>query len=218
MTRPIPTTSEELLMAYAAGRLNTMESLLAATLLSVNAAARQQLALYEAQGGHVLDEEEPSDLCHSCLESVLQRIDDQPVRAVPTPCPDMPGVPEPLCTLLRECMTPDSLCWKAVSPGMECLPLTVDCAGPQQLFLMKLAPHESAPSHRHDGTEITLVLEGYYTDTLGRHEAGSMCIITDNRIAHSPRAGDKGCLCLVLTAQPLRYRVIRQRFFTIFRR
>ncbi len=66
---------------------------------------------------------------------------------------------------------------------------------------MRLAPHGSVPAHRHRGPEITLVVDGSFSDCLGTHARGDVVIVNAENLVHSPTAGPEGCVCLVLLTQ-----------------
>ncbi len=208
MTNRFNQSLEELLMGYAAGQLTTQESFLVASLLTVDARAREQVALYEACAGHLLEKEEGSDVCVSCLEGVFSSIDGSlsssfsPVETGFFKDPSFQCIPSSLHCLLQDCIDMQRSVWSdfaEVSEGKMNLHFVVPCTSSCELFFMRLPPHESAPLHRHDGTEVTLVLEGSYTDALGQHQVGDVVIFNAPDLAHAPQAGDQGCFCLVLS-------------------
>jgi putative transcriptional regulator len=65
--------------------------------------------------------------------------------------------------------------------------------------------------HTHGGRELTYVLDGAFTDTTGRFEAGDF-VETDESVEHAPRATSEGaCVCLISSDTPmqLKYRPAR---------
>lgn len=58
--------------------------------------------------------------------------------------------------------------WKRTPlPGVRVLPVAEEAGGANK-FMVRFAPGIRFPRHRHVGSEALLVLEGSYTDTLGR--------------------------------------------------
>jgi putative transcriptional regulator len=195
---------DQLLLGYAAGRLGTAESLVVAALLALNADARRAVEKFEAMGGRVIEEEDPADVCTSCLEEVLRRI----AGSGPSPAPVRPSVcddlPEPLRSLISSCAEEIELeRWRHARGGARTRRLRANTE--RGLHVLEMPPGCAVPPHSHAGVEITLVLEGAYSDALGVHRKGDIAIVADERLVHSPTAGPEGCVCLVLTEGPLRF-------------
>lgn len=214
---------EALLLEYASGTLGAAESLVVAAHVALNPAARKKVSAFETIGGEALRETSPADLCAACLEKVLQEIEqtpaeNRPERAVPSWIKET-GVPKALYGLIHALCQEDAPCWSRVSRGVEKmdLPLKELCAARGVLRLMRLTPGEATPRHAHTGREITLVLEGGYTDELGHYRKGDVSIVSGRHTAHSPKADPEGCLCLTLTEAPLHFDDLFARFANIFR-
>jgi putative transcriptional regulator len=192
---------DRMLLDYAAGVLCPEDSLLVAALLALDGRARAAVARYETLGGRVIEDERPASV--RCLEAVMRGIDAPPA---PSAEPARPRVPPALAALLGGCVRDDAACWSAACTGVERIEVKVcTVSAPRRnLFLLRLAPHAAMVPHAHAGPEITLVLEGEYDDGFGRYRRGDVAVIADDRIAHSPRAGADGCLCLVMAHGPLR--------------
>jgi putative transcriptional regulator len=72
------------------------------------------------------------------------------------------------------------------------------------LRLLRLAPGFTAPRHTHLGSEVTLVLQGEFSDHQGRYRRGDVCF-ADPSVDHRPSVGGEAvCLCLVYQEGPLR--------------
>ncbi len=220
-------TTETLLMRYAAGVLPPYESMLMAAYLTVSEDARQRMASFEAAGGRMIENVEPVSVTQTCLNNILAMTQPQqrPCDETKGPCPD--ALQDSDCTipkLLRKLV--DAHCpqqkldWEHVTPGIAKIDITLCRSEPRsrRLRLLRLAPHQTTPTHYHFGTEITLVLEGGYSDETGHYRRGDMVIVTDPALHHSPRAMDSGCTCLTLTEAPLRFDNMFVQLFNIFRR
>lgn len=190
---------DRLLLAYATGGLCPEEALAVAALLALDARARRLVATYEALGGRVLEEERPADV--RCLDAVMKKI-----GCTAEARPAAPRMPEPLSSLLHGCARDDAACWQEAKKGFARIEVQVrvPAGGRHSVFLMRLSPHAAVPQHSHSGPEITVVLEGDYSDGFGHYGRGDVAVITDSEVPHSPRAGAAGCLCLVVTQGPWR--------------
>lgn len=204
---------EMLLMQYAAGSLSPYEALIVAAHLSLKPEAKKKVSAYERVGGELMRNETPASLSRDCLDKVLGRIGscgESPAvggraqREMPTDAP----LPEPVRQLLSGACMEDARCWTKLSPGVMKIELRVCSSEParRKLRLVRMAPLQQTPLHAHAGREITLVLEGGFTDVSGHYTKGDIIVINDPRFAHSPRADETGCLALSLTEAPLRFR------------
>lgn len=204
-----------LFMNYAAGRLCPQESLLVAAAMSLNPEARRRVEQFEALGAAMICEETPAALSQDCLDGVMKKIEarapetvyaEQPKTSeLPPAGLNIPGVVFALiaaaCETRRKSL--DSLA-RDRKTFLE-LHMTPREPALKRLHLMRLKPRQETPRHRHIGREITLVLQGSFTDGLGRYRQGEILLIDDARIEHQPRAEDEGCVCLTLTEAPLRF-------------
>lgn len=210
-----------LLMNYAAGSLTPQESLLVAAHITLNAEARRKVSRYEALGGKLMCEAEPAELHDECLNATLSRIDktapaSQQQKAACNTASDL-RIPEAVYALISSFCLSDRRDWSTVTRGFSKMDLRL-CPMPTQkrLRLVKMDPGASAPRHSHPGTEVTVVLQGSYTDHTGRYNKGDIVIITDPRLIHQPVASEDGCVCLTLTEAPLRFQDPFQRFMNAF--
>ena len=70
--------------------------------------------------------------------------------------------------------------------------------------LLRIQPGAAVPQHSHEGTELTLVLTGSFSDATGTFARGDLAI-TDSSVDHRPIAGEgEPCLCLTVVDAPLR--------------
>ena len=206
---------EHMLMAYAAGGLPAQESLMVAALTALNPAARNKVKHYEALAGRMICEQEQAKVTDDCLAKLMGRIDapkaETPppaVRAVEPPAQKQNdlGIPLAIQALISGFCMNDRRCWDKMSRGFSKMEIRI-CRTPtrKRLRLMRLLPGQATPAHAHRGIEITLVLEGSYTDSTGTFNRGDIVILTDPRFIHQPKAGAAGCVCLTLTEAPLRF-------------
>ena len=192
--------SEELLLDHAAGALAEASALLVATHLALCPRCRADLAALEAAGAGLLEVDETGVFDEALLERTLAKLDGQ------EPAPK-PGVqefawpPRPLRDYLPDRL--DALPWRMRLPGVHGCPLDGVAGG--KVEMLRIQPGRAVPNHTHRGVEMTLVLEGGYTDELGHFARGDVCI-ADETITHRPHA-DSGpdCICLTVTDGVLRF-------------
>ena len=77
-------------------------------------------------------------------------------------------------------------------------------AGEAEAVLYWINPGRVMPSHTHDGSEVTLVLRGGFSDPTGHYRRGDIAI-ADSDLDHHPRADeDEDCICFAVIDAPLR--------------
>ncbi len=210
MTVPTHHPGDTLLIDYAGGALGEAASLIVATHLALCPCCRLNVAEMEAVGGALLETIEPEAVDPACLETVLARLDDlPPLPRQPKPKPvcrqsEVPLLPEPLRHYVGSDLS--RLPWKRLMRGMDCYDIPLGCGaeGRGKARLMRLASGVGPPHHTHRGIELTLVLDGGFTDDLGQFARGDLSV-ADESVHHRPVADEEGCLCLAVTDAPLRF-------------
>ena len=91
----------------------------------------------------------------------------------------------------------DRIPWKLLAEGVWEHRLALSPGAEGDLRLIKLAPGRKLPMHGHGESELTLVLDGAFSDATGEYRCGDVQDL-DSETEHQP-AGDKaaGCICLV---------------------
>ena len=71
--------------------------------------------------------------------------------------------------------------------------------------LLYIPPGQAVPDHGHNGLELTLVLQGSFSDETGRFGVGDV-EVADEDLEHTPVAdGGPPCICLAATDMPLKF-------------
>ncbi len=66
-------------------------------------------------------------------------------------------------------------------------------------YLLRLEPGEKAPRHSHGRRDVTVVLQGAFSDQYGQYERGDISF-AEPGLRHTPEAiGDETCVCLIAT-------------------
>jgi putative transcriptional regulator len=184
---------------YAAGRLSPPLHCLVAAHLVIKPENRGFVSAMEALCGKAL-EELPAPRPVSDRDAKLAAIFDDkpaPLTRAPVHCPI---VPAPLANLLGKPVT--DVPWRTRLPGIREFELkgVSDC----EAKLYWIRPGRVMPSHTHDGSEVTLVLRGGFSDPTGHYRRGDIAI-ADADLDHHPRADDdEDCICFAVIDAPLR--------------
>lgn len=196
--------SEATLVAYAAGNLWEAARRVVQGHLDLCEHCRAGFDLAEAVGGALLDGLPPTPLAPGALDRVSESLRgdvDHSARPAMRPAPAAPGEAEP--TPAPHGLRDVRLRWLA--PGVR---HAVLLRGPEigTLRLLRVKPGTALPRHAHRGAELTLVLEGAFSDETGRHGPGDL-VEVEGDASHGPVAeGPADCVCLIATEGRLRFR------------
>jgi putative transcriptional regulator len=192
--------SDALLMGYAAGSLPEAFSLVVATHVSLCDDCRAQLAAFEAVGGAVNEEEDApmsQDALENCLARLSQAAAGEPAR------PSRRGIlPGPLAAYVGGDIS--AVKWKTLGSGVR--QAILPTAQGSSARLLYIPAGKAVPGHGHRGLELTLVLQGAFSDADGRYGVGDVEIASE-AVEHTPMA-EMGldCICLAATDAPLKFR------------
>lgn len=197
--------SDELLMEYAAGALAEPIAVLVATHMALCPQCRSRVETYEAVGGAMFEDLDGDPTDASMLENVLARLDDEEPEPVLPVRPQDPAtvdvrVPNPLRSYLGGGL--DDLKWKSRGSLDEVRILPEYAGTTSRLF--RIPAGAAMPQHTHDGTELTLVLTGGFTDRNGHYLRGDVAA-ADPTVDHRPIAdAGEDCFCFAVNDAPLR--------------
>jgi putative transcriptional regulator len=192
--------AEELLIAYAGGAADEGISLVIATHLALCPMCRRTVASAEAAGGALLSEMAPAPLGNAALNNVMSRLDEQ-VKQGAVSAPKSVIFPEPLRSYLGGDL--QNVKWVSITKGISMKP--VFRHGATRVQLIRSLPGAGVGIHSHRGEELTLVLEGGFTDTTGHYLRGDLQT-ADPSLTHRPMADEGGpCISLAVTGARLRF-------------
>jgi putative transcriptional regulator len=199
--------SEQLLMGYAAGQLPEAFSLIVATHVSMCDECRARLASHDAVGGALIEEIEEIAMGEAALAAALARLDGLPQVTERAPRAKAGNLPAPLADYVGGDLS--AVRWKRVAGGVKqaILPTARDASA----RLLYIPAGMAVPDHGHKGMELTLVLQGAFSDQNDRFGPGDL-EIADESMEHTPVALEgEACICLAVTDAPLRFRGILPR-------
>lgn len=191
-------TPDAMLAAYAAGTLPHPFAVVVASHVSLCPQCRAALEAHQHVGGVVLEETESVAVSTGLKNDILSQLD---APYTPEPVYDRAGIfPGPVI----EAMKNRAPRWKKLGMGVRQDILTSSENG--SVRLLYIPPGQAVPDHSHNGLELTLVLQGSFSDETGRFGVGDL-EVADEALEHTPTA-DKGeaCICLAATDARLRFR------------
>lgn len=208
-----------LLLDYVTGALDRPLEILVETHISLNSQSAKQLRMLMQLGGVLLEECEPVSLSEGALDAVMQEISeledtDTQNQAYATSTQDnivsftppsnatsTTHLPRPLADYI-----PDLSCdksWRRISKGLSQCRITFN-GTEVEANIYRIAPGTAIPVHSHEGTEVTLVLAGGFTDETGAFGPGDIAI-QETGATHKPVADDDGeCIVFAINEGNIR--------------
>ncbi len=206
---------DSLLAAYVAGTLAEPARLLVRSHLDLSADNREFVRDLESAGGRMLEEIDPLPVAdRDAMLAAIMALPADPVDADAPRAPRKTRLPVPLYDYLGKDF--NELPWKTRLPGLrECRIGEEDgCVA----SLLWIRAGMAMPTHTHHGTELTLVLEGGFSDMDGHFVRGDVTYADDD-VDHRPVADEgEDCICFVVTEGSLRLTGPVGRFFAPFLR
>lgn len=197
--------TDETLMRFAAGTLSAGPAIVVEAHLAHCSACRSRLGTYEALGGALLENAEPTSLPATALSDVLALIDAEEAL-------DAPSTPRPSHPEIEGIRLPDALrgCdigrWRWIGPGMKMSRVGVPHDPDANLILLKVGPGRALPDHGHVGTEFTYIVSGSFTDRFGTFRPGDLAEM-DEDVEHQPIVDkDSECICLAAMEGRMRFK------------
>ena len=185
---------DALLLDYATGALSLPLEVLVETHLAMNEDSAKTMNMLMRLGGVLLEDSEPVSLSEGALENVLKAIeDDEESAALDTRRLDTNSgfLPRPIADYIPNS---DHASWRRIGLGLFECDVVFDVDQGRAKFY-RIAPGTAVPSHTHTGTEVTLVLEGGFTDETGSYGPGDIAV-QEEGCEHKPVADNDG-ECLV---------------------
>jgi putative transcriptional regulator len=204
-----------LLNEFSAGSLPLAQSTCVSIHLDYCDHCKRQYGQLQQMGAAMFDRLVPSQVDDSLLQSVMARLDE------PTPLVHelQPVAQDETPALMQRLMAGDyaELPWKKMTSSLQVTHLKT--GDPEHEFaLYHIKAGGSVPQHTHRGTELTLVLEGSFSDEEGVYQQGDF-LIRDAEHVHTPTAAQSAdCICIGVLDAPIRFTGWKHRVLNPFLR
>lgn len=155
-------------------------------------------------GSALFDKLPPQQVDDSLLQSVMARLDEQPPLSY-APVTES-GTDGGYPALVQRLMAGnyEDLDWKRVNSALSISHLRTGDAH-NEFALYHIKAGKSIPKHTHRGTELTLVLDGSFSDEEGVYQEGDF-LMRDAEHVHTPTASQVGdCVCIGVLDAPIQF-------------
>ncbi|MDX1589067.1 MAG: ChrR family anti-sigma-E factor [Oleiphilaceae bacterium] len=194
---------EVMLMEYSAGTLSEPMALCIKLHVDQCSRCRSHLDMLNSLGAVMMENAQAkSQVSDNLFDSIMNRIDQEDGTSV-RQTPESPTRRlNPLAKMLGREL--DELPWKRQLGDVSVCDISNHFCTGERVTLQKLVAGGRAPSHRHSGTETTLVLHGAFADSNGVFEAGDI-VVLDQKHDHRPVAlHGEDCYTLSVLTAPVR--------------
>ena len=206
----------DILTDYAAGTLSLAQAACVSVHLNYCDSCARSVSQLQAVGSSLFEALDPEPVGDALLNRVLERLDDDAPLSYERPALSQQDATP---ALLRRLMAGDfsDLSWKNVTRALRST--QIKTGDPQFEFsLIHIRAGGQIPAHDHRGSEMTLVLEGGFTDDRGSYSTGDFIYRSRNDV-HAPQAfADEDCICLAVVDAPLRFTTWKYRWMNPFLR
>jgi putative transcriptional regulator len=190
---------------YSAGSLPASQALCVASHLHYCATCRARVRELTELGSELFEQQQPQPLQASAFDRLIDRIGSGaggPAVAAPRPAATARGgLPRAIARLCKGNV--ESLKWQRIGKSFRHTALKLGDTQ-RETTLFHIRAGGAVPHHRHRGDEITVVLEGSFSDHEDKYGVGDFIVRTQGE-EHRPVASqDQDCLCLSTLDAPIR--------------
>lgn len=189
------------LAEFAASALPPAQSVVLSTHLDFCGACQHDLAQLESLGAAMFEDVSPVDVDPRVLDNVLARLEDvEDDRAVND------ASSSTMAWTVKQIRKGnlEQLQWRKVTRSLKIADLG-EIDGAAEFSLYHIAEGGSIPQHNHSGAEMTLVLQGGFSDENAEYHAGDF-VIREAGDVHAPTAlPGSDCICIAVLESPLRF-------------
>lgn len=193
----------DLLTEHAAGNLPLAQAACVSVHLNYCKPCRRSSEQLQSLGATLFEGLQAEPVGDNLLNAVLARLDDAPPLSYASPSEESAGkTPAILQRLMNGDFT--ELVWKKITSSLRISYLKT--GDPNYEFaLYHIKAGGKIPEHTHHGREMTLVLEGGFSDADGTYHRGDF-ILRQPGDVHSPTAvQSEDCICLAVLDAPLKF-------------
>ena len=191
---------------YAAGSLPQSQALCVAAHLHYCPACRTRVGELTLLGAELFASQAPVGVAPGSFEKVMGRIEQLP-RETGTGIPASgsstsrnDGLPGVIRKITRGNI--ENLSWRHIGKAFRFSTIRLG-DGQRETSLLHIRAGGAIPAHRHRGDEITVILQGSFSDSEDRYHVGDYLVRTRGE-THTPVASqDEDCLCLATLDAPI---------------
>jgi len=192
---------DEILAEFCAGTLPLARSACVSMHLYFCEHCRRRVQRLQQVASAMFDTLTPRAVDDTLLDKVLSRLDEEPPLSYRASVASDGRPP-----LVQRLMKGDyeDLRWSRVNSALRISRLRTGDPH-NELALYRIKAGGSIPRHGHRGTELTLVLEGSFSDEEGLYQQGDF-IERDAEHTHTPTAARTAdCICIGVLDAPIRF-------------
>lgn len=192
---------DNLLTEFSAGSLAFGPAIAVSSHLHFCMRCRQRTERLDHIGADMMEHVESVAVSDQLLDSVMQQLDAPVAAATPVAAPTrnkkMPKVIDKILTAQGNAK------WRFLTPSLDTQQL-ITGQNQHEVTLHRIKAGGSVAEHDHRGCEITLVLDGSFSDEDGIYNEGDFLQREAGEV-HRPLASRDGpCICLAVVAAPVR--------------
>ena len=191
-----------LMNEYSAGTLPLAQSTCVSLHLNYCEHCQRQSQQLQNLGASLFEDLAPAPVEDGLLDAVLAQLDDQPPLSYGHNGSSQGEFPGLVHRLMDR--NYDELEWNRVSSGLRVSRLRTGDLD-NELALYHIKAGGKIPQHTHRGTELTLVLDGSFSDEEGVYSEGDF-LMRDGEHVHTPTAAQTSdCICIGVLDAPIRF-------------
>ena len=189
-----------ILTEYSAGALQLPLAISVSTHLHFCAECRHSVQKMEQLGGTMIETLAPQPLPEQSFEKLMSAIEINASSCKSERKPDAQGNKPHVINQLLKRQAPK---WRRVTSALQTATLNAgqqDC----EVSLQKIKAGGKVPKHDHRGLEVTVVLEGSFSDEAGIYRQGDFLIKEPGDVHQPISARNQDCLCLSIQQAPVK--------------
>lgn len=199
------------LIEFSAGNLDWALGIVVSAHIQLCPQCRKKIIEFNSIGGAALSQAKPVAVADSAFSNVMQKIKTASETSdANIPKDELKQSHSPCTSSTKECLPPvvrkllpknKPLKWSFAAPSLRAARLETGQTDYEVCF-HKILRGGKVAEHDHADLEVTLVLEGSFSDDKGNYVAGDFIVKQPGEVHRPMAAQDQDCLCLTVVAGP----------------